>query len=151
MISSNLTQLLGLTCNYMDDAGTVAEIGTPFVFPDGDPFPVYVQQVGEILRFFDDGDVISHFMAQVPLDAWHDCKFIEESAKPYGVLLNDEGELEIRTDAEHAPAAFARYISAMFALASWEQRQETLAWERRGVANAARTDAQVDSPAPLSA
>lgn len=147
MISSNLTQLLGFGRHDVDDDGNVAEITTPFVFPDGDPFPVYVEQSGEALRFFDDGDVISHFMNLVSIDDWKDCSFIEDLARPSGVRLNDQGELEIWTDAAHVPSAFAHYISAMFALARWEQQQEDVAEERR----AAVAGANAGTQAPLSA
>lgn len=132
MINENVSELLGFACHYLNDEGTLAAIDTPFVFQDGDPFPVYIEQREGKLRFFDDGGVIWHFIGVgIPLDEPGDSKFIEDLAAPNGLALNGEDELEIWAHAGQAPEAFARYISAMFAMVRWEQEQDAIAEHRR--------------------
>jgi hypothetical protein len=131
MINAKVSELLGFVCHYLNDENTLAVIDTPFLFQDGDSIPVYVEQPDSKLRFFDDGEVIWHFMGRgVPLDEPGQSKFIADLAAPYGVALNGEGELEIWANAGQEPAAFARYISAMLAIVRWEEDQVAISEER---------------------
>jgi hypothetical protein len=131
MINPNVSELLGFVCHHMDDEGTLAVIDTPFVFEDDDPIPVYVEQVGTKVRFFDDGEVIWHFMGLgIPMDSWGDSKFIEDLARLHDVSLNDRGELEIWADDDAAPGAFANYLLTIFEVVRWE-REYNAAFETR--------------------
>jgi hypothetical protein len=132
MINSNISELLGFVCHHLDDAGALALIDSPFVFEDQDPIPIYVQEVDQKIRFLDDGEVISHFMGLgIRLDAWGDSQFIEDLARPHGVMLNDQGDLEIWADSQGAPHAFGRYIAALLEMVRWEREYNAACAERR--------------------
>jgi hypothetical protein len=138
MINSNISELLGFSCHHLDDAGTLAVIDSPFVFEDEDSIPIYVQEVDQKVRFFDDGEVISHFMGLgIRLDAWDDSQFIEDLARPHGVTLNDRGDLEIWADSQAVPHAFARYLAALLEMVRWEREYNAARRERRRLAIAA--------------
>lgn len=125
MICSTLSTLIGFTCYPLSDDGSIAMIDAPFAFPDGDSIPIYVENAGGQIRFFDDGGAILHLMGRgISLEDKRKTRFIKTLASPYGVSLNDMGELEIFAPAAEAPAAFAKYISAMLSLSRWEHDQE---------------------------
>jgi hypothetical protein len=138
MINENVSQLLGFEYEPLDDDGSVGLIATPFLFEDGDGVPVYVEESDGKIRFFDDGEVILHFMGRgVPLDEEGDTDFIRELIAPTGASLNKKGEIEAWANASDAPEAFARYLSAVLTMVRWEHEQESLARERRTQAMAA--------------
>jgi hypothetical protein len=138
MINENVSQLLGFEYEPLDDDGSVGLIATPFLFEDGDGVPVYVEESDGKIRFFDDGEVILHFMGRgVPLDEKGDTDFIRELIAYTGATLNKSGEIEAWANASDAPEAFARYLSAVLAMVRWEHEQESLARERRREAMAA--------------
>lgn len=124
MICSSISELIGFECHPLTDDGSVAMIDTPFAFPDGDEIPVFVEKMAGQVRFFDDGGIIMHLLGRgVSLDDHRKTKFIKNFAEPNGVSLTELGELEIWARQEDAPSAFARYISTMLALTSWEANQ----------------------------
>lgn len=124
MICSSFSDMLGFVCHPLSDDGSVAMIDTPFAFPDGDEIPVFVEKIGDNVRFFDDGGVILHLLGKgVALTDHRKTKFLRNLCEPHGVSLTDMGELEIWTKAKEAPTAFAKYISTMLALSSWEFEQ----------------------------
>jgi len=124
MICSQISSLIGISCHPLTDDGDVAMIDTSFAFEDGAGIPVYVEKVGEHVRFFDDGGVILHLRGRgVNLDDNRKTRFIKSLAEPVGVTLSDMGELEIWANAKDSPSAFAKYISAMLALVRWEHDQ----------------------------
>jgi len=99
-------------------------VETPFSFPDGESIPVFIERVANQIRFFDDGGVMFHLLGRgVSLDDHRKTRFLKNLTEPSGVKLNEMGELEIWSDAKSAPSAFARYMSAMLALSSWETNQ----------------------------
>jgi len=121
MICSQISELLGFTCHPLSLTGDIALIDTPFAFPDGDEIPIFIEKLGPQVRFFDDGGLILHLLGRgVSLVDHRKTRFIKNFAEPNGVTLNDMGELEIWTNINQAPAAFAKYISAMLALSQWE-------------------------------
>jgi hypothetical protein len=116
--------MIGFTCHPLTDDGSVAMIDTPFAFPDGDEIPVFVEKMSGQVRFFDDGGTIMHLLGRgVSLDDHRKTKFIKNLAEPNGVSLTEMGELEIWAKSEDAPIAFAKYMSTMLALSSWELDQ----------------------------
>jgi len=122
MICSQISELLGFACHPLTKAGNVALIDAPFVFPDGDQIPIFIEKMGHQIRFFDDGDLILHLLGRgVPLNNHQQTRFIRNLAEPNGVTLNDQGELEIWADIHQASTAFAKYMSTMLALAQWEK------------------------------
>jgi len=124
MICSKISEMIGFECHPLSDDGSVAMIDTPFVFSDGDGVPVFVEKVAGQVRFFDDGNVILHFRGRgVTLEDHRQTRFLKSLAESNGVRLNDMGELEIFAKADDAPAAFAKYISTILAVCSWEVDQ----------------------------
>lgn len=121
MISLDIKELLGFDYDFLDDEKKLAAIYTPFIFQDGDSVPVYIEEVGERLRFFDDGGAIWHFISRgVPLDEPGQAQFIEDLARPTGVSLNREDELELWIDPTQVRASFTCFMSAMLATVRWE-------------------------------
>lgn len=99
-------------------------IDTSFTFEDGDGVPVYLERVGDQIRFFDDGETILHFYGRgIRIDSPKRARFIKNVAATNGVSLNDMGELEIWSLESQAPAAFAKYISTLIGLIDWEKDQ----------------------------
>jgi hypothetical protein len=132
VINANPYTLLGFKCHYLNKEHTLAAIDTPFVFEDKDPLPVYIEEVGQEVRVFDDGGVVSHFDSiGIPWNnSWAHTKFIEDVARQHGVTLNDQGEVEIWADTKTVPEAFARYLAALLEMVCWE-REFNLTGEKR--------------------
>lgn len=118
---SNLADLIGVSCQPLDDDGTLAVADVAIEFADEDRVLVYVEKVGEKIRFFDGGEVVFHMLARgVAMDERSDAAFITRLTESEGVELNDEGDLEIWSDAAGAHVAFLRFVAAMLAVAAWE-------------------------------
>lgn len=45
MICKEFFEITGLECFPLDETGNVAYVASPFVFEDGEPFPIYVREV----------------------------------------------------------------------------------------------------------
>lgn len=131
MSSANTSELLGFAISYDNDERTLAVIETPFTFWDQDPVPICLEQVGDKIRFFDDGEVIWNFLGnEVHLNEPRFVEIICELVRPEGVYLNQSDELEISGDPADAPTMFARFLSALTAVLRWEREQQML-YERR--------------------
>lgn len=145
MVNSNIPELLGLEYVPLKEDGSFGAINTPFIFEDGDPIPVYVEEFDGAIRFFDDGGVIWHFMGRgVPLDQEGDADFIRELIQPTGARLNDRGEVEALGPVEQAPNTFARYLSALLTIVRWEYEQVVIDEARRQKALAAEAGGAVE-------
>lgn len=122
MICQQLTSILGLECHQLDAAGQIALIETPFRFADGDHVPLYVENVGHKLRFFDDGATVMHFIGRgINADRPRAFNFIKSAAQSNGGDLSEAGDVEVWTSMDTAPQAFVQYITTMIALVAWEQ------------------------------
>lgn len=118
---SNLGDLIGVSCEPLDDDGILAVADMAIEFADDDPVRIYVEKVGQKIRFFDGGEVVFHMLARgVELEDRPDAAFITRLTIPEGVDLNDEGDLEIWADPVDAHAAFLRFVAAMLAVVAWE-------------------------------
>jgi 3-deoxy-D-arabino-heptulosonate 7-phosphate (DAHP) synthase len=118
---SNLADLIGVSCEPLHDDGTLAVADIAIEFADEDPVFVYVEKVGQKIRFSDEGNIVSHMLARgVDLDDRSDTTFITCLTEPEGVTLNDAGDLEIWADPVDAHAAFLRFVAAMLAVVAWE-------------------------------
>jgi hypothetical protein len=128
MICHRVSEILGLTCHPLSDDGGVAMLDSPFVYPDGDDIPIFIEKIGPQMRFFDDGEAILHLLGRgVSLDDHRKTRFIKNVAEPNGVSLNTQGELEIWSTETQAPQAFAKYMATMLALSKWESDQNEVA------------------------
>lgn len=127
MICSKISKLLGVVCHPLNDDGSVVMLETPFAFDDGDQVPLFLERIGPHLRFFDDGKTILHFHGRgIFMESARKLRFIRSAAETNGVSLSDRGVLEIWTTESDAPEAFARYVSTMTQLTSWERDQTGL-------------------------
>ncbi|KAA0910655.1 DUF1828 domain-containing protein [Pusillimonas sp. ANT_WB101] len=122
MICDDISTILGFSCHPLNDDGSVALIDTPFTFEDGDDLPVFVEKVGKSIRFFDDNEVVFHFLGRGLGDSIGGLRtrFIKTAIAPYGISLNDENVIEVWADQEHSKQAFARYMSGLLAVVGWE-------------------------------
>lgn len=124
MICTSISQMLGINCHPLNEDGSVAMLETPFAFADGAELPIFVEKLANHVRFFDDGGVILHFLGRgLQFDDGRRARFIKNAADPFGVSLNQMGELEVWTSAQSAPEAFARYLSTLLAISAWEKEQ----------------------------
>lgn len=122
MICHNLPNLIGFACHPLDDAGQVAMIETPFKFNDGDPVPVFVEQVGSRVRFFDDGWLYLQFKNRgLSMANAAQTRFIKTAVESRGGSFTKQGEVELWSSADAAPDGFARYLEAVTALTHWER------------------------------
>lgn len=126
MICNYLHNLTGFVCHPIDEQGTLAQIQTPFHFADGDPLPVYVQSFqNNVVRFFDDGQVILHFMGRgMDLSSGQRIRFLKNIASKFGADINKDGVLEISSKENNPSDAFAKYIACLHSVASWESEHQ---------------------------
>ncbi|HLR78537.1 MAG TPA: DUF1828 domain-containing protein [Burkholderiaceae bacterium] len=125
MICEQLQEHLGLTCHPLNDEGSIAVVSTPFTFDDGDGLPVYVESTPDHIRFFDDGDVVMHFMGRgISFEDSRKTRFLKNIATAHDVAFTDDGQLEVWTKKAHAPAGFAKYMTALLAILEWEKSQK---------------------------
>ena len=128
MICKKISDVIGFLCHPLDDDGYVAMIQTPFTFHDGDEMPVFVEQVGSRIRFFDDGGFYMHFRSRgVNLSTASQTKFIKTTAEQHGCTFNSAGEIEVWTERNAAPQGFANYIGAAMELLRWEKAHTGIA------------------------
>ena len=128
MICSHLPSLLGVVCHPLTDDGSVALVETPFTFDDGDGINVYIERRGSLLRFFDDGETLLHFMGRgLKFDSGHKTRFLSKAGEPFGVVLSEGGDLEIWAPQEHASKSFAAFVSTLLAVTRWEYEQKGVA------------------------
>jgi hypothetical protein len=121
MIRLDLKELLGFDYEFLNEEQTVAAIYTPFFYQDGDSVPVYVEESDGRFRFFDEGLALWHLISiGVPLDEPNQDKFVEDIARPLGVVLNEDGVLELFFEPVKARDAFTRFMSAMLSIVRWE-------------------------------
>ena len=121
MNCENFEQLIGMRCNPIGDAVGVI---TPFAFSDGDGIEVFAQQAGSQVHFFDDGFTLMHLHG-VGIDLtdtkrWQPLRAI---ADIYGTTLNKQGVFEVLWPTENAAHGFARLVSTLLGVASWEREQ----------------------------
>jgi len=126
MICEQLNKLLGFECSALNDEGTIAYIATPFRFSDGDPVPVYVEIIGEHVRFFDDGEVFLHFRGRgLALNNKRQAKFISAAASNHAdIVYSDDSVLQIVAVHNKAAEAFGKYIGALHDICAWERENE---------------------------
>lgn len=125
MICDCLHTTLGLSCHPLNEDGSMAVVSTPFTFDDGDGVPVFVETVGGHVRFFDDGEILLHFMGRgLSFEDSRKTKFIRNIATTHGLVFTEDGELEVWTNPSEAPSAFARFVAGLLAIVDWERSQK---------------------------
>jgi hypothetical protein len=122
MDCSQFQNIVGMRCNQLGDA---IEIVTPFTFSDGDGFEIFAQSIGNKILFFDDGYCLQH-MRSVGIsigqgkNRWRSIRAIAEK---YQVSLSTDGVLEYLCNAEDASVGFAKTVSAIMEIATWERKE----------------------------
>lgn len=130
MLNQQLTTLLGLTCHTLDDEGRIVMIETPFRFTDEDHIPVFVEAVGNQLRFFDDGVALMHFAGRgLNLSTANHQKFLKSAAEGHGARFTDAGEIELWTTASDSANGFSRYVATLLELVRWEHDRKEVSHE----------------------
>lgn len=130
MICAELTRTIGIKCQPAALDGSVFTLIHPFVLPDGAPLPIYVEKLGQKIRFFDDGEVLFYLMGRgLRLHDQRNLKFVRALAEPSGAELTADGELELWGSDSDAAESFARYVEALHALVRWVREQDGIATE----------------------
>ncbi len=125
MICEELSTVLGFDCSPLRADGRLALVSTPFRFEDGDALPVFVEVSGSQIRFFDDGQVLMHFIGRgVRIEDGRQTRFLKNATTACGASFTEAGEVEVWTPLASASAGFAKYIESLFALVSWERDQQ---------------------------
>jgi len=104
ILQKNLCALMCADIQIREKNGSLLAIDTPFSFPDGDPYQIYIKEMpGGILRLTDMGHTFMHLSYENDMD-----KFREGTR---GLLLNqikaetfieeDEGEFYVETELEN--------------------------------------------------
>ncbi len=101
-------------------------IETGFTFQDGDSLPIFVEKVGDSVRFFDDSEIVFHFLGRGlgDVNGGLRTRFITNAIAPYGLTLNDQNVVEIWTSQGNSADAFAKYISGLMAIIQWEHENQ---------------------------
>jgi hypothetical protein len=121
---SNLADIFGSNCQVFDDDENLASVGTDLLFWDDDPLYLFVEQVESRIRIFDDGEVVMHmFGSGIEYRNENFMESVAHIATRGGVSLNAEGELEIWDESSGMADAYARYMSVMEALLTWESAE----------------------------
>ena len=102
-------------------------------FADGDFITAFVEIAPGVVRFFNDGRVVLHFLGLgVRLENEIDTEFSSVIAASNGVSFSEDGEIEVRP--EEGAIGFAKYMSSMRAVISWEKARETAMANARSLA-----------------
>lgn len=124
MICEQLTSLLGFECSPITESGDIALISTPFRFDDGDALPVFVEMIGGMVRFFDDGGTLRHFIGRgVKIENKRHATFLTNAAAKNGAKFTDFGEIEAWSSENEPGLAFSKFMASMLALTAWERDQ----------------------------
>lgn len=127
----NVMKLAGFEYSLLNDEGTVGMLSTPFVFADGDPIPVFIEDLGAgAVRFFDDGEAYMQLrneglFAETDMEglqrdpeAKEARHFMKSLAEKLGGHFTEQGEIEfVAKNEDDAPQAFAMYVEAMQSIA----------------------------------
>lgn len=124
MICDNLSKSLGFDCSPVTEAGNIVLVSTPFRFDDGDTVPVFAEQIGEVTRFFDDGQTLMHFIGRgMRLDNAKNTRFLRNAAKEHGANFTDDGEIEMWASASDTSHAFGCFMKSLLQIVAWEREQ----------------------------
>lgn len=135
MKNTTISKAIGFECNPLTDDGNLAIVDMPFTFADGDFIPAFVEITSGAVRFSDDGRVILHFLGLgMRFDDESDTEFLSLIAASNGVRFSEAGEIEIEVAPEEAAIGFAKYMSSMRAVISWEKARDTAMANARSLA-----------------
>lgn len=126
MNCDQLQQIIGMRCNPIGDA---IEVITPFTFSDGDGLEMFAKSAGNLIHFFDDGLTVHHLHGigikiGTNKKRWQPLRNI---AANHGVTLSDDGVFETLCSSSNPSLGFARMVSTLLGVASWEREQHGVA------------------------
>ncbi|GAB2878940.1 hypothetical protein GCM10027093_12910 [Paraburkholderia jirisanensis] len=114
---------LGFGYERLDaDGGAIMALDTPFGFSDGSPFVIYIEHLtGGTVRFFDSGETLFHAMGR-GIRSFHSRKYqsIKALLSKHGASIDESGDIQVFHPEHQMAIGFARYISALIAVADWE-------------------------------
>lgn len=122
MNCSNLQDIVGMRCNQI---GNAIEVVTPFTFYDGDSIELFAQSYETQILFFDDGFTLHHLHDAGIRIANNKKRWspLKEIASNYGVSLSEDGVFETLCPSSNPSLGFARMVSTLLGIASWEREQ----------------------------
>jgi hypothetical protein len=121
--------IIGMRCAQM---GSAMEIITPFTFGDGDGFELFAKPLENHIHFHDDGFTLLHLHSVgIQLggnkNKWKPLKTIAEN---YGVSLSNSGVFEVFSPINAPGAGFAKMVSTLLGIATWEREQTGIVLDR---------------------
>jgi hypothetical protein len=116
--------LTAMRCEPMEtrDQSNVIAVYSPFTFADGGAIEIFAATRGEQIHLFDEGTTMLHVRSVgLPVADKRRWQPLKQAAQPYGVTLTDDGAFELLAPLARASVAFARFTSALIAVAAWER------------------------------
>lgn len=91
-------------------------------FMDGEPLPMYVIPAGNMVLLTDGGDTLFHlhnagFRILGERRRWAS---LREAVAPFGVTINDQGEIELLSQEKNLPENVSKFSAALMAASVWE-------------------------------
>lgn len=121
---SEIAHAVGISFVPLSDDGNVARLVSPFRFEDGEAAPIMFERTGNMIRFFDDGEILQHLRGRgLRLNDHRNVRSLKHIVEAEGVNLTQLGEIEIWSPVNEAPAAFAKYVAGLMAILAWERNQ----------------------------
>lgn len=125
MICEQLQSLAGIECMPLDEAGSVACIFLPLTFSDGDGMHVFVERVGNLIKFTDGGDVYHHFAGLgMDLSDGRKTAFLKNLASAYDVTLSDDMALECIVSQDKSQKGFADMLATFVSIRDWDAKND---------------------------
>lgn len=121
MNCNHFEELIGMRCNPVGDA---VEIITPFTMADGSGLEIFAQSRTPQVHFFDDGFTLMNLhSAGIHLNDRRNWSPLITIADAHGVTLSDSGVFETLCPDASAAHGFARMVSTLLGVASWQREQ----------------------------
>ena len=118
-----LIEKIGVSCSRVPVSGSeIYYIRTPFSYADGDGVHVFAENLGNHIRFFDDGDAIFHVLGTgISINSKRDIFPIRNIVEKMGAILSDTGEIEILTQTNNLQEGFEKIIKSILSVSDWER------------------------------
>lgn len=117
-------QLTAMRCEPMEtrDGSEVIAVYSPFTFADGGAIEIFASTSAGYLHLFDEGTTLLHLRSVgLPVGDKRRWQPLKQAVQPYGASLTDDGAFEMIAPPHLASVAFARFTSALLAVAAWER------------------------------
>lgn len=132
-----LIEKIGISCSRLPVSGSeIYYIRTPFSYSDGDGIHVFAENLGNHIRFFDDGDTLFHVLGTgISVNSKRDIFPIRNIVEKTGAILSDIGEIEILTQRSNLQEGFEKIIKSILSVSDWERENMVLPESAVSLAN----------------